>query len=108
MLRAISVLLLASALAGAAEPTPNVLLIYLDDFGWRDTSYAGSDFYETPRIDRLARGAMIFSDAYVGAANCAPSRACLSFTAVILSTVKDLATTPRSQASRDARWPTTP
>jgi len=56
---------------------PNILFIYLDDFGWRDTGYMGSDFYETPNIDRLAANGMIFSDAYSCAANCAPARACL-------------------------------
>ncbi len=56
---------------------PNILFIYLDDFGWRDTGYMGSDFYETPHLDRLAQGGMVFSDAYSCAANCAPARACL-------------------------------
>ncbi len=56
---------------------PNILFIYLDDFGWRDTSYMGSDFYETPHLDRLAKQAMVFTDAYSAAANCAPARACL-------------------------------
>ena len=33
---------------------PNILMIFLDDFGWKDASYTGSDFYETPNIDALA------------------------------------------------------
>ena len=37
----------------------------------------GSDFYETPHIDKLAADGMIFTDAYSCAANCAPARACL-------------------------------
>jgi arylsulfatase A-like enzyme len=37
----------------------------------------GSTFYETPHIDRLARGGMIFTNAYANAPNCAPTRACL-------------------------------
>ncbi len=63
--------------AGEAAGRPNILFVYLDDLGWRDTGYAGSDFFETPHIDRLAAGGMVFTDAYAGAANCAPSRACL-------------------------------
>jgi len=63
-------------LISASEATrPNILFIYLDDFGWRDTSYSGSDFYETPNIDKLANGGMTFNNAYAAAANCAPSRA---------------------------------
>ena len=49
----------------------------LDDFGWRDTGYMGSDFFETPHLDALAAAGMVFTDAYACAANCAPSRACL-------------------------------
>ena len=37
----------------------------------------GSDFYETPNLDRLAKEGMIFTNAYSAAANCAPARACL-------------------------------
>ena len=67
----------ALGLMGQAEQRPNILFIFLDDFGWRDTSYMGSDFYETPHIDRLAKGGLVFTDAYSCAANCAPARACL-------------------------------
>ena len=73
--------LIAISVAGvpliAAEVKPNVLFIYLDDFGWKDTGYMGSDFYETPNLDRLAAEGMVFTDAYSCAANCAPARACL-------------------------------
>lgn len=78
---------LASALPGttnslvaadASGPdSPNILFIYLDDFGWRDAGFMGSDFYETPHLDQLASNGMVFTQAYAGAANCAPSRACL-------------------------------
>ena len=56
---------------------PNILFIFLDDFGWRDTGYMGSDFYETPHLDRLASEGKIFTNAYSASANCAPARACL-------------------------------
>jgi hypothetical protein len=64
--------------AAAPQPArPNILLVYADDLGWRDVGYQGSDFHETPNIDRLAREGMRFSHAYAGAGNCAPSRAVL-------------------------------
>ena len=66
----------ASTLTAAAEK-PNILFIYIDDLGWKDVGFMGSDFYETPHLDKLAAGGMVFTDAYAGAANCAPSRACL-------------------------------
>ncbi len=61
----------------AAEEKPNLLFIFLDDFGWKDTSYMGSDFYETPHLDKLASEGMVFTNAYSASANCAPARACL-------------------------------
>ena len=68
-----------SAEASADQPTtpPNILMIFLDDFGWMDTSYMGSDFYETPHIDQLASQSMVFTNAYSSSANCAPARASL-------------------------------
>ncbi len=45
--------------------------------GWRDTSFTGSPFYETPNIDALSKKGMIFTNGYAAAANCAPSRASL-------------------------------
>ena len=71
------VLVSAPLTSALAAEKPNILFIFLDDFGWRDTSYMGSDFYETPHIDRLASEGMVFDNAYSGAANCAPARACL-------------------------------
>ncbi|MCO8121628.1 sulfatase [Stieleria sp. TO1_6] len=60
-----------------AADRPNVLFIFLDDFGWRDAGFMGSDFYETPNLDALAASGVVFTNAYAAAANCAPSRACL-------------------------------
>jgi arylsulfatase A-like enzyme len=56
---------------------PNVLFILIDDLGWKDTGFMGSDFYETPHLDHLASESMVFTQAYACAANCAPSRASL-------------------------------
>ncbi len=64
-------------LTADAGERPNVLFIYLDDFGWKDAGFMGSDFFETPHLDRLAKQGMVFTNAYSCAANCAPARACL-------------------------------
>jgi arylsulfatase A-like enzyme len=56
---------------------PNIVLINADDLGWTDVGYQGSDYHETPNIDRLAKEGMVFSAGYAGAGNCIPSRACL-------------------------------
>ncbi|WP_289056292.1 sulfatase-like hydrolase/transferase, partial [uncultured Carboxylicivirga sp.] len=54
---------------------PNILLINIDDMGWRDVGFMGSEYYETPNLDKLAKEGMIFTNAYASASNCAPSRA---------------------------------
>ena len=80
-IRVMPLLIFMAVLTVVGKPSiadrPNILLIFLDDFGWKDTGYMGSDFYETPNINSLAQLGMVFTDAYAGAANCAPSRACL-------------------------------
>ncbi len=44
---------LCSHVANAAE-RPNIVLIFIDDMGWKDVGCYGNDFVETPRIHRLA------------------------------------------------------
>ena len=56
---------------------PNIVLIFADDLGWKDVGFQGSDFIETPNLDRLAKDSMVFHSSYAAAGNCAPSRACL-------------------------------
>ena len=55
----------------------NVLLIHVDDLGATDLGVFGSDYYETPNLDRLAAEGMRFMQSYSAAAICSPSRAAL-------------------------------
>jgi len=59
------------------EKKPSIVFILIDDMGWKDVGYMGSNYYETPNIDRLAGAGMIFTQAYANAANSAPTRASL-------------------------------
>ena len=54
---------------------PNVVFILADDLGWRDLSGAGSSFYESPSIDRIAAEGMRFTQGYATCQVCSPSRA---------------------------------
>ncbi len=54
---------------------PNILLILADDLGWTDLGCYGSDFYETPNIDRLCKEGVKFTDAYSAAPVCSATRA---------------------------------
>jgi arylsulfatase A-like enzyme len=67
---------LANITFGTEPPKqPNIVLILADDLGWTGLKCFGSDFYETPNIDRLAEQGMRFDKAYANMMNCAPSRA---------------------------------
>ena len=70
-------LFLASVTATAADRPPNVVLIFIDDLGWKDLGCYGSDFIETPRIDRLANEGVRFTDFYAAGAVCSPTRCAL-------------------------------
>ncbi|MDA1274103.1 MAG: sulfatase [Verrucomicrobia bacterium] len=54
---------------------PNIILILVDDLGWTDLSCMGSQFYETPHIDRLAAQGTRFTQAYSACTVCSPTRA---------------------------------
>ncbi len=56
---------------------PNIIIINVDDLGWRDLGFMGSKFYESPNIDHLSNQGIVFSNGYAAAANSAPSRASL-------------------------------
>ena len=56
---------------------PNIVLILMDDMGWRDAGYLGRKYFSTPHIDALARGGMVFTNAYANSPECSPTRACL-------------------------------
>jgi arylsulfatase A len=60
-----------------ASDRPNFIFILVDDLGWRDVGFAGSNLAPTPNIDALAKKGLIFKQAYASAPNCAPTRACL-------------------------------
>ncbi|WP_339814252.1 sulfatase [uncultured Imperialibacter sp.] len=58
-----------------AARKPNILFILVDDLGHKDLSATGSNFYETPNIDKIAAGGMMFTQGYAASRVCSPSRA---------------------------------
>jgi arylsulfatase A-like enzyme len=67
-----------SPLARAKElpAKPNVILVFSDDQGFADLGCQGlRDDVKTPHLDRLARGGVRFTQGYVTAPQCVPSRA---------------------------------
>jgi len=66
--------LLVLVAATAAGRQPNIILFLVDDMGWTDCGAYGSQYYETPNVDRLAAGSVRFTQAYAHPL-CSPSRA---------------------------------
>jgi len=58
-----------------SKAKPNIVLLLVDDLGWKDVGFMGSKFYETPNIDKLANQGMTFTNAYAACAVCSPTRA---------------------------------
>jgi len=54
---------------------PNFIFILADDLGYHDLSVTGSQYYETPNIDRIANEGMTFTEGYATCQVCSPSRA---------------------------------
>lgn len=60
-----------------AAERPNLIWIMADDLGYGDLGCYGQKVIQTPRLDRMAREGMRFTQFYAGATVCAPSRSVL-------------------------------
>jgi len=58
-----------------ASSRPNIVFILADDLGVHQLGCYGSDFYETPNVDKLAKEGMRFTNAYAACHVCSPTRA---------------------------------
>lgn len=67
-------LALATSVAFAQAPKPNVLIIYADDLGYGDLSCYGSKVLHTPNIDALAKTGLLFTNGHTTSPTCTPSR----------------------------------
>lgn len=82
-IRLIVLLMLASLLACKPKVEkstkelgkPNVVFILVDDLGWKDVGCFGSDYYQTPNVDKLAGAGVSFSNGYSSCTVCSPTRA---------------------------------
>ena len=59
----------------APEDPPNIVLIFVDDLGYKDVSFNGATEIQTTNIDRLANEGIVFNNGYVTYPTCSPSRA---------------------------------
>jgi len=59
------------------EQQPNVIIVFIDDFGYGDLGCYGNTVHRTPVIDQMAREGMRFTDFYVTSGVSTPSRSSL-------------------------------
>ena len=64
-----------SIFAQQQQQQPNVVLIVVDDMGWKDLGVYGSDFHKTPQIDNFAKDGVRFTNAYAACTVSSPTRA---------------------------------
>jgi uncharacterized sulfatase len=64
--------------AASSDARPNIVMIFIDDMGWGDFSCFGNTAVATEKIDRLAAEGLRFSQFYVNAPICSPSRVALT------------------------------
>lgn len=61
----------------ATQDRPNIIIILTDDQGYGDLASYGNSNLKTPHTDRMASEGMKFTDFYVPASVCTPTRAAL-------------------------------
>jgi len=59
------------------QSKPNIVILFADDMGYGDPGSYGNPYIRTPNIDELARAGQRWTDFYVGAPVCSPSRGTL-------------------------------
>jgi arylsulfatase A len=62
---------------GNAAEKPNFVVIFCDDLGYGDIGAFGNPSIRTPNLDRMAEEGQRWTNFYVGASVCTPSRAAL-------------------------------
>lgn len=73
----VAVLPLLGLVSCGSQDKPNIVFILADDYGWNETSATGSQYYETPNIDRIASRGINFTQGYSACQVSSPSRASL-------------------------------
>ena len=68
---------IACATAPRGARLPHIVVMLVDDLGWRDVGACGLERAKTPHIDRIAQQGMLFTQAYAANPVCSPTRAAL-------------------------------
>ena len=77
LLTVVIILMICGCSSGKEEAVirrPNILFVISDDQSYYHTSFAGSNFVNTPAFDGVAREGVYFTNCIAGSSGCAPSR----------------------------------
>ena len=59
------------------QPSPNIIIVFIDDMGWADVGFNGGTHVKTPRLDQMAKEGLVLTDFYVAQPVCSASRTAL-------------------------------
>ncbi len=88
---------------------PNIVLLFIDDYGWSDIGYRNNTF-NTPNLDQLKKESLDFQRAYIPTPTCSPSRYSLltGKEAVRGQMVRHISIDPNNPDAKYNLWPTDP
>ncbi len=88
---------------------PNIVLLFIDDYGWSDIGYRNNTF-NTPNLDQLKKESLDFQRAYIPTPTCSPSRYSLltGKEAVRGQMVRHISIDPNNPEAKFSLWPTDP
>jgi arylsulfatase A-like enzyme len=70
-----AVFLSISVQVSGQDNRPNIIIFFADDLGYGELGCQGNPQIPTPHIDAISANGVRFTDGYVTAPNCSPSRA---------------------------------
>jgi arylsulfatase A-like enzyme len=80
LLFSMSVLLATTPVQAADSPNaakPNIIYLLDDELGYFEPGFMGGKTIQTPNLDKLAAGGIVFRNLFAGGSVCAPTRCCL-------------------------------
>ena len=61
----------------AGEGKPNIIYLIDDELGYFEPGFMGGKTIQTPNLDKMAAGGIVFRNLFAGGSVCAPTRCCL-------------------------------
>ncbi|MBJ7881564.1 sulfatase [Gelidibacter salicanalis] len=91
------------------DDKPNIVLLFVDDYGWADVGYR-NDIFSTPNINQLKKESLDFQRAYIPTPTCSPSRLSLltGKEAVRVQMVRHIDIDPENPDAKFGLWPKDP